>query len=829
MNKNIAISLLAAAILAGCGSDSAPVEDKVSVLPPEVVENKAPQAMSDTALVQNNTITTIDVLANDTDEDDDTLTISSIIEHPKSGTVEIVDNKLIYTPKNDVATTETITYQVSDGELTAEADIEVTVNHTMTISGLVTDSPIANALVSVSIGEDSFEVEADDKGNYTLPITINDMSAFIIINAKGNPINGQEAVELIAVAGQVSNLLALIDDDRQLTNDENNKTNITHVSTATYLLAKDRSKNGEITNEDEFNELVGVITTEKLLETAAFIKLLVDNTEYKIPAGETVLSILEVETDETEELTTSEAIKEYLKESELVGDNGEPSEAFELALKAAVEETISDPNVVEEFTLESFAGKVMIDLYGAKEGWNEYSGTGINFSADGTGESYNFQYYSNVAAQKSNFSWSVVDGGLNVVFLDNTYDDVSFYPYENLVTSYGFTQSQVDEFVEATDAGILMRAIPLGIKHSRANERHVLLASTPTSYQVNVRAEYVAEVTFLKGFEWKGGSTKATQSFSRNQVLVHTPKSAFMGKTLTDLEGKWVLNFDTTIIDPGAIELTEFISDLVTIEGTSAVAQFAKQEFTASLTDGVLVLSNNNITYKFTPFSSEGKGYLTKIEKWLDNKLEFVLASQIAKFDDSYTLFIENLVTELPSFQGSFINGSIEDHWDGDKVKAENIFGYQFLADGTLNRGVDFRGVDDTWKNYKVDHFYLGDERWTWDTEGRRVNMYRSDYSVYRHRTWEVISVDDIGRALVFEHSLIGWDTDFDDDIEGDEIGQNIRPRINTIMLDDLSKWKTEWQNTIDLGLFTPKISAETAKLQPTKVVTKKQREIQKH
>ena len=153
MNKNITISLLTAAILSGCGSDSTVVEELTSII------NSAPQAIADKALVQNNEKMTIDVLANDTDKDSDQLTISAIISQPKSGTVEIIDNKIVYTPQTDVATTETITYEVSDGKLTAEANIDVTVNHTMTLSGLVTDSPIANALVSITIGEDVFEVE----------------------------------------------------------------------------------------------------------------------------------------------------------------------------------------------------------------------------------------------------------------------------------------------------------------------------------------------------------------------------------------------------------------------------------------------------------------------------------------------------------------------------------------------------------------------------------------------------------------------------------------------------------------------------------------------
>jgi len=696
----------------------------------------------------------------------------------------------------------------------------------MTLSGLITDSPIANALVSITIGDEVFEAEADAEGNYTLSITINDMSALIFVNAKGNPANGQENVELIAVVGKTSNLLASIDDERQLTNDENNKTNVTHVSTATYLLVKDRSENGDIATEDEFNKLVGEITTEELIETAGFIKLLVDNADFKIPEGKTVLSILEAETVEGEEFTTKDAIEAYLVASKLVDEKGEPTKTFEDALEVAVEATISDPNVVEQFSTDNIAGKVMIDLYGAKDGWNEHLGTGFNFSADGTGKNYSFQNKNIAMAGERNFTWTIVEGSLNVVYLDGFNEStihISF-PYEHLVVEYGVAQSVVDELVTAYNADLVNEHLELKMIEGDSTERSVLLASTPSSYQVNVTGESFIELTLPDDVQWINATPRTTKSFSRNQILVHTPNSAFMGKTIDDLEGDWVLNFDATVTDYISLEkVTEVMSDVVTIKDAVAVVKLANQEFTASLIEGVLVLTNKNITYKFTPFSSEGKGHLAKIEKWLDNELEFVLARQIAKFDGSHIALTENLVTELPKVQLAFLNGSLKDTWDGDKLNFLDIWGYLFLADGTLHRGIT--GIDgkDSWDEFDVDHFSLGNDQWTWDTKGRQVNLDMVDNTRERHRTWEVISVDEQGRALVFEHSIYGRDLDRDGDIEENETGQFIRPRINTIMLDDLSRWENEWQTTVDLGLFTPTVKG--VKTLPAKVIGK-QREI---
>ncbi|MFC1519443.1 hypothetical protein ACFL6Z_06950, partial [Pseudomonadota bacterium] len=251
-------------------------------------------------------------------------------------------------------------------------------------------------------------------------------------------------------------------------------------------------------------------------------------------------------------------------------------------------------------------------------------------------------------------------------------------------------------------------------------------------------------------------------------------------------------------------EVTEIVSDYVSISGATATARGINQQFTASLTDGVLTLTQDNVSYKFIPFTSAGKGHLAQVQKWVGSELEFVVARQIAQFDTSYELYTNNLVTELPKVQLGYINGSFDEMWDGDKLKFENVWGYLFNADGTLNRGISAIEPEWDWDEVGngIGYFSLGDDRWTWDKSGRQVNMYFSSDWQERHRTWEVISVDDDGRALVLEHSVYGWDYDNNGEIEDSEIGQFIRPRINTFKLADLSHWEAEWQNTLNIGLL---------------------------
>ncbi|GIU40505.1 hypothetical protein TUM4438_01860 [Shewanella sairae] len=812
MKKNFSLTLLAAAILAGCGGS-----DSSSETSPQPVVNTAPVAAADNLLVQNNAAITFDVLANDSDSDGDTLTITSVVNQPESGTVEIVNNQLLYTPENNVATTDSFTYEISDGELTATAEVAVTVNHTLTISGLVTDSPIANALVSIAIGDDLFEVEADSNGNYSLPITINDMSALVLINAKGSAEQEQESVELVAIVGQTSTLLTKAGEERHLTNEEKNLTNVTHVSTANYLLAEDRSESGEITTELQFNQLASEVSPEELVQTSAFIKLLVDNANFEIPEGETVLSILDLDAEAAEGgIDTSEAIQAYLVANNHVDAHGELTQAYVAALEEAIEETVTDENVIEQFSGEQIANKTMLSLYGAKQGWNQHSGMGMNFNADGSGE-----LYKNVGSHDDSapvdLTWSVVDGNLNVEYQNHSYKSYHYipYPYEALVIDYGFSQIVVDELIEATDAGLITEPT-FNMESGVASSSTRLITSNSTSYQVVVTEVEYTQLNLPDSVTtWTNPTPRVTNEHYYNQTLIHSPESAFDGKTLEDIEGSWVLDLENTVVSAySQAEFTALTADFVTISGSLATTRNASQQFTASLTDGVLSLANGNIVYKFTPVKTEGKGHLAQVEKWVDNKLELVLARQIAKFDNSYGRLTNNLVTSLPNAQMAYINGSIQQQWDGDKLKLENLWGYQFNQDGTLSRGIYGVTAEGDWEGIGngIGYFYLGDDSWTWSQAGRNVNLMQSlDWSE-RHRTWEVISVDDQGRALVLEYSTRGWDINNNGIIEDNEYGQLIFPRINVIKTTDLSDWQAEWQNTIDLGLLS--VNAPTMKVQ---------------
>lgn len=87
--------------------------------------NGAPVANPDTGTTASNSSVTIDALANDTDPENDALTISAVTK-PAKGTADILSNRILYTPNEEATGTDTFNYTVRD-EFGATATAGVTI------------------------------------------------------------------------------------------------------------------------------------------------------------------------------------------------------------------------------------------------------------------------------------------------------------------------------------------------------------------------------------------------------------------------------------------------------------------------------------------------------------------------------------------------------------------------------------------------------------------------------------------------------------------------------------------------------------------------------
>ncbi len=123
--------------------------------------NDAPVAMDDSVATDEGTAIDVDVLANDTDVDGDTLDIASV-GTPSHGTATIQADMVRYTPAADYVGSDSFGYTVSDGSgATDSATVSVTVHSVNEPPTLVAPTPTTD-LTATEGTELAFEVAADD-------------------------------------------------------------------------------------------------------------------------------------------------------------------------------------------------------------------------------------------------------------------------------------------------------------------------------------------------------------------------------------------------------------------------------------------------------------------------------------------------------------------------------------------------------------------------------------------------------------------------------------------------------------------------------------------
>lgn len=124
----------------------------------------APVANPDTAETPEDTAITIDVLDNDTDPQDDPLTLTEATVPAEQGTVEIVENELLFTPAPDFSSPCTISYLVEDPEgNSAEGSVAVDVTpvNDDPVAADDTDTTPEETPITVDLLENDSDVDGD--------------------------------------------------------------------------------------------------------------------------------------------------------------------------------------------------------------------------------------------------------------------------------------------------------------------------------------------------------------------------------------------------------------------------------------------------------------------------------------------------------------------------------------------------------------------------------------------------------------------------------------------------------------------------------------------
>jgi outer membrane protein OmpA-like peptidoglycan-associated protein len=189
-------------------------------LGPQVLINRAPVAVDDAATVDRNANNvSINVLANDSDPDGDSLRITQV-GTPANGSASISGSNILYTPRAGFAGSDSFTYTISDGALTATATVRITVrvlppvaspdsastpvNTPVTLNVLTNDrDPAGEALSLVAVGtpaNGSVSFEASGSVVYTPRAGFigSDSFSYRVRNASGIEAQGQVSITVTA-------------------------------------------------------------------------------------------------------------------------------------------------------------------------------------------------------------------------------------------------------------------------------------------------------------------------------------------------------------------------------------------------------------------------------------------------------------------------------------------------------------------------------------------------------------------------------------------------------------------------------------------------------
>lgn len=151
--------------------------------------NDDPVLQDDSATTGEDTPVTVNVLANDTDVDGDTLTLVSngvlVLGGTPVGTAIVQDGKIKFTPAANFYGTATITYTVTDGTVQKTATVTITVTP-------VNDAPVLQGATSITTAEDTAAANTfvTDVDNSELTFTLTT-----------SPAHGTATFEQVAGAG----------------------------------------------------------------------------------------------------------------------------------------------------------------------------------------------------------------------------------------------------------------------------------------------------------------------------------------------------------------------------------------------------------------------------------------------------------------------------------------------------------------------------------------------------------------------------------------------------------------------------------------------------
>ncbi len=664
-----------------------------------------------------------------------------------------------------------------------------TVEKTLTLTGQAIDAPIANAVITTIIAGKTFTVTADSDGLYQLPIILTEQQiaagAMLTIYAQGE--DSQAAAALTSIVGTIDALYQAADDG-VLSSDDNQRLNVTHVSTAKYLLVVDANSDQVPATTQDLQTLEQALGGEEVINLASVIKLIIDHPDYTLAEGETTLSVLNAENS-----TPQEQVQQFLTAVGAIGEDGQVSQEYQAAFDAAVAATLSDDTVIPGFTAEMLVGTNFVSQK-VQPGQAVWYASGLIVNADGSG------FYSQSVAgvqTSSDLSWTIEHGALDLtVAAYHTTSGVSVMS-ERLQTDFGFSQALTDFLHQKYQDGALTDSyIEVMSKTTKINYQLITQNQGQIEVSNTATINNHLDSSLLQQLGWTGVDEKPQISHINYQTMYLHSGTPTVNLEQSDISGVWalpMLNEWKSYFDNGEI-LTQSHQNLVTLGTNFNIVREGEvlEGVSWQKTAQGFELADDQDRIHYQLMIDHGYFYSTIVSEYHNDQLSHITIRPIVKQSYQLDQMSDFLITQLPQFILSGFNAWQATHFNSDnKLKDHTLFGYLINNDGSMDNLFPWQS-DALCKNSAKACVVQFDIYSGWSVATNNIELVGTHNANggFRSRMWYPLAISN-GRLSVLEYEIMHQQPD-----PTLEDSYRIMPRINTLMVEDLNDWSALWQNS---------------------------------